>query len=315
MSPIEEQKVAFLFPGQGSQTVGMGAELAQQYPAARQVFEEADEVLGLPLSRIAWEGPAEELGDTINTQPALLVHSVAALRVLEQVMPGLKPALLAGHSMGQITALVAGQALNFPSALQLARLRGQYMKEAGDRTPGGMAAIIGLEIDLVDQICHQASRAAEIVQVANDNCPGQCVISGEAAALARAEPLARAAGARRVIRLDVSIPAHSPMMGHAQQYFTAAVNGAGLKDPRMPIVGNVSASPLSTAGDLHADLVAQLTSRVRWTESMRQMQAQGIQHFFEIGTGNVLSGLLRRVDRSLNGVPLGTPGNFDALLN
>lgn len=302
---------ALLFPGQGSQALGMGKALADAFPAARQVFEQADDLLGFALSRLAWDGPEEMLNDTLNTQPALLVHSIAALRVLEQTQPGITPAFVAGHSMGEISALVGAGALDFPEALQLARTRGVLMKQAGEINPGGMAAILGLDIPVLEQVCAEASSAEEIVQVANDNCPGQVVISGASAALDRALPLAQQAGARRAVRLAVSIAAHSPLMLHAQADFNRAVDAAPIRDPHIPLVGNVTAAPLLDAGHIRSDLQAQLTHRVRWTETIQHFASQGVTHYLELGSGSVLIGLVKRIHREGVGLPLGTPGDFE----
>ena len=307
------EKIALVFPGQGSQQVGMGRELAETYPRAREIFDESDAILGITLSRLAWEGPEETLNDTINTQPALMVHSIASLLVLKEIRPEIRPAFVAGHSMGELSALVAAGALDFESALRLVRLRGQVMKQAGEQSPGGMAAILGLDIPAIEDICERARSSGEIVQVANDNCPGQVVISGSDAALERAIDLAKQAGARKAVALAVSIAAHSPLMEHAQEAFSAAVEAADLRDPEVPIVGNVTAMPLDSASQVRADLKAQLNSRVRWTESVQWMRSQGVSMFLELGSESVLTGLLKRIDRQARGVPLGTPADFENL--
>lgn len=307
---LDPNKTAFLFPGQGSQAVGMGRELAAAYPAAAAVFAEADAALGFPLSRLAWDGPEAELNDTVNTQPALLVHSTAALSVFNELRPGFRPKFVAGHSLGQLSALVAAGSLDFPAALALTRRRGELMKAAGEMNPGGMAAILGLEIPAVDALCAQASDEAERVQVANDNCPGQVVVSGARPALERLYPLAEAAGARKVVPLAVSIAAHSYLMAHAQEGFNAAVDAAGVVDPGLPVIGNVGAAPLETAAGIEADLKAQLTSRVRWTETIGYMLGQGIEAFVEIGTGEVLTSLVKRIDRNAIRITLAGPEDF-----
>jgi len=310
---MKPKTTAFLFPGQGSQSVGMGQALAQQYPIVRETFQQADEILGFHLTQLAWEGPEEELNDTINTQPALMVHSIAALRVLEQQFPWFKPAFVAGHSMGELSALVAAEILPFEAALKLARRRGELMKQAGEISPGGMAAILGLDIPTLDEICAQASAESEIVQVANDNCPGQVVISGAKPALDRAMSLASEAGAKRVVPLAISIAAHSPLMAHAQEGFNQAVESAPIQAATIPLIGNVTAKPLSDETEIRADLQAQLRSRVRWTETIQYLQAQGIDTFVEIGNGEVLCGLVKRIDRQTQRFTLGSPEDFERI--
>ncbi|MDI6694939.1 MAG: ACP S-malonyltransferase [Anaerolineales bacterium] len=307
-------QLAFIFPGQGSQMVSMGRALAQAYPAARAIFEQADQILGFPLSRLAWEGPEAELNDTVNTQPALLVHSAAALAVLNELHPKLRPAFTAGHSMGEISALIAAEALSFEAALRLVRRRGELMKQAGEHSPGGMAAVLGAEIPLLERICAQASASGEVVQVANDNCPGQVVISGAKPALERAIELAGQAGIRKIRPLAVSIAAHSPLMERAQADFNKAIAQAGIVDPRIPVVGNVTALPLTTAAEIRADLQAQLTSRVRWTESVQEMIARGVTTFIEIGSGTVLAGLIKRIDSGVKTISIGAPEDFEKLV-
>ncbi len=293
----------------------MGRELAQKYPAAQDVFEQGDELLGFALSKLAWEGPEAELNDTLNTQPALMVHSVAAMRVFQNLFPDFQAAFVAGHSMGELSALVAAGALPFSDALLLVQRRGELMKEAGEVAPGGMAAILGLDIPSLENICREASAENEIVQVANDNCPGQVVISGVRPALERAVALAQENGARKTIILAVSIAAHSPLMLHAQEGFNQAVNSAPLIEPHTPIIGNVTAAPLTAVEGIRADLQAQLTSRVRWTESIQHMLEQGVTTFLEIGTGNILSAMLKRIERKSQRFPAGAPADFEKLIN
>lgn len=314
---LESSSIAFIFPGQGSQIVGMGKDLATAYPLARDIFQRADELLGFALSELAWNGPEADLNDTVNTQPALFVHSMAALKVFQEVHGRFSPAFVAGHSMGELSALVAAQALPFEDALKLVRRRGEVMKQAGILSPGGMAAVMGLDIPAVEKICRDASQGAdgpfERVQVANDNCPGQIVISGAGQALERALVLALEAGARRAIPLAVSIAAHSPLMENAQADFNQAVEATPLVDPSIPLVGNVTARPLTKASQLRADLQDQLTHRVRWTESVQFMISQGVRTFIEMGSGSVLSGLLKRIDREVSTYTCGTPADLERL--
>jgi len=311
---LNPEKTAFLFPGQGSQELGMGRELTMDFPVARATFALTDVFLDFPLSEIAWDGPEEQLNDTINTQPALLVHSVATLQVFWEKFPEFVPVYVAGHSMGELTALVAASVLPYENALSLVRTRGELMKRAGEQNPGGMAALLGLDIPTVDRICAEASAPGEVVQVANDNCPGQVVVSGAGGALRRLLPLAQAAGAKKIIPLMVSIAAHSPLMEHAQADFNKAVEAAPLQEPRIKIVGNVNARPLNRIQYIEDDLKAQLTSRVRWTESIQYMLEQGVDTFIEIGPGSVLTNLVKRIERNTKRYTLGKPGDFEKLL-
>lgn len=310
---LDPKTAAFIFPGQGSQAVGMGRELAEAYLIAGQTFEEADSLLGFPLSKLMWEGPKEELDETVNTQPALYVHSIAAWRTFTHLYPDFKPASLAGHSLGELSALTASGALSFSDGLKLVRQRGELMKRAGELNPGGMAAILGVDISTLDKVCAEAGTADETVQVANDNCPGQVVISGHKPALERAMQAAKAAGAKRAVPLAVSIAAHSPLMASIQEEWNAAVDACPLERPTIPVIGNVHANALLTAEELRADIKAQMQSRVRWTESVGTMLGMGIQAFVEVGSGEVLLGMVKRIDASISRFPLGNPKDFEAL--
>ena len=308
---IDPKTTAFVFPGQGSQAVGMGRDLAAAFPEARQTFEEADDILGFSLSKLIWDGPEADLNDTLNTQPALFAHSLAAYRVFCVRQPGLAPVFMAGHSLGQLSAVAAAGALSFADGLRLVRRRGELMKRAGEENPGGMAAILNLDIPTLDRVCAEASAADEVVQVANDNSPGQVVISGAKPALERALELAKAAGARRAIPLAVSIAAHSPLMTCILPEWQDAVQAANFSDATIPVVGNVACAPLTRAADLRADVLAQMTSRVRWTESVRWLRAQGVTTFAETGTGSVLTGLIKRIEPEALTLSLGNPADFD----
>jgi [acyl-carrier-protein] S-malonyltransferase len=304
---------AFVFPGQGSQTVGMGKDLAEGYPTAKEIFDEADSILDFSISSLMWNGPDTDLNDTVNTQPALYIHSVAAWRMFTYLYPDFKPATVAGHSLGELSALTASGALSFPDGLRLVRTRGELMKRAGELNPGGMAAILGGDIPLLDKLCAESSTADEIVQVANDNCPGQVVISGHKPALERAMEGARAAGAKRARALPVSIAAHSPLMDSIQKEWDAAVDACAIEKPAIPVIGNVHARPMLTADKLRADIKAQMQSRVRWTESVQVMLANGIQTYVEAGSGTILLGLIKRIDSSVIGIALGNPQDFAAV--
>ncbi|MCC7449324.1 MAG: ACP S-malonyltransferase [Anaerolineae bacterium] len=302
---VDWSTAAWVFPGQGSQQVGMGADLVRQYPAARQVFEEADRILGFALSELCFVGPAEALDETINTQPALYVTGIATLRALESQCGTITPLAVAGHSLGEFTALTAAGALPFEAGVKLVRERGRLMKEAGEKSPGAMAALLGLSIEDARAVCEQATHeVGRPVVVANDNCPGQVVISGDEQALDRALELAKERRVKKAVKLAVSVAAHSPLMAHSAEAFRQALAAAPFEAPRVPIIGNVNAAPLRTREDIQAELAAQLTSSVRWTESVQALRALGVQTFVELGPKDVLVGLLKRINREATGVAL-----------
>ena len=311
---LNPQTTAFIFPGQGSQAVGMGKDLAAQFPIAKETFEEVDSILGFSLSHLMWEGPDTELNETISTQPALYVHSIATYRTFSHLYPDFKPVAVAGHSLGELSALTASGALSFSDGLRLVRTRGELMKRAGKLNPGGMAAVLGVNIPTLDKVCAEASTGDEIVQVANDNCPGQVVISGHKPALERAMTAAKAAGAKRALPLPISIAAHSPLMDSIQNEWNAAVDSCTMSDPGMPVISNVHAKALTAASELRSDIKAQMQSRVRWTESVQMMIGSGIQAYVEVGSGEVLLGLIKRIDSSTVRIPLGTPNDFTSLI-
>ena len=315
------QNTAFLFPGQGSQHVGMAQELAAAYPAARAALAEADEVLGFALSRLMAEGPEEALTDTINAQPALLAASVATLRAVEAASSDYPftdagaQVFVAGHSLGEYTALVAAGSLTYADGLRLVRERGRLMKEAGARTPGIMAAILGLDEDKVAAVCAAATAAGGIAQVANDNCPGQVVISGDQAGMNAAMAALSAAGAKKVMPLAVSIAAHSPLMQPAAEQLRAAIQATPITPPQVPVIGNTTGQPLTTVEAIRAELAAQLTGSVRWTTSIEWLAGAGVTTFVELGPGEVLTGMVKRIARSAQRVTVSGPDGVTAYLD
>jgi [acyl-carrier-protein] S-malonyltransferase len=295
---MENERIAWLFPGQGAQQVGMGAELYNSSPAARAIYDAADQALNLPLSRICFEGPAEELNDTQWAQPALLTTSMAMLAALRERQAGqtlLPPAFVAGHSLGEWSALVASEAADFPAVLRLVWERGRLMKAAGAAHPGGMAAVMRVPADTLAELCVVAAEETGTVVVpANVNTPEQIVISGAVPALERAMDLAKGAGGR-VTRLAVSIAAHSPLMAEAAAEFALLVADLDLRDPAIPLIGNISGAPLSTAADLRDELSRQLLSPVQWVATVQTLVGEGVTRCVEIGPGNVLVGLGKRI--------------------
>ncbi len=307
-TPAAPAQIAFVFPGGGSQYVGMGRDLSERYPAAKRVFEEVDRVLGFSLSALCFEGPDQQLADTANAQPAMVATSAALLAVLRDLAgEQLCADLVAGHSTGEYTALVAAGALDLASAIRLVRERGCWMKEAGRREPGAMAAVLGLDPDLVETICDEVGG----VWVSNENAPGQTVISGSKDALGQATRIAKERGARRVIPLSVNIASHSPLMASAAESLAKLVNETHFEQPQIPIVVNTSASVVCSPAGLRQELVSHLTSKVRWVESVRRMIACGVRVFIEIGPKQVLSGLVVRIDNSVRTVSIGTCADIE----
>ncbi|MDB5085620.1 MAG: [acyl-carrier-protein] S-malonyltransferase [Bacilli bacterium] len=290
---------AFVFPGQGAQKVGMGKDLAQEFAVARDVFAEADESLGFSLSKIIWEGPEDQLRLTYYTQPALLTMSVACLRVLQASLAGpLVPSFAAGHSLGEYSALVAAGSLTFSDAVRIVHLRGQFMDEAVPAGLGAMSAILGLDKVAIESICASVSTDKRPVELANLNCPGQIVISGEAHAVSQASDQLRAAGAR-VIELVVSGPFHSSLMKPAAEKLADELRGISIFPAKIPVVANVSAKAVTEPDEIFQALTSQVFSSVLWEDSVRYMLDQGVERFIELGSGTVLSGLIKKVNRKL----------------
>lgn len=285
--------IAFIFPGQGSQYVGMGKELFENFSMAKQVFEEADDALGLSLSTLCFNGPEEALKLTENTQPAVLTTSIAALKVL-QSEKGMIPQLTAGHSLGEYTALVASGALTFTVAVKIVRLRGKFMQEAVPLGEGAMAAVLGMEREQIEKICEEVS-SGEVLTPANFNCPGQIVIAGHMKAVHRAMERVKQEG-KKAILLPVSAPFHSPLMKPAGERLERALEEISVSDLKIPVVTNVEAEANSSKDRVRGLLVAQVSSPVRWEESMGKMTEKGIEQVLEIGPGKVLSGLMKRID-------------------
>ena len=313
--------LAFVFPGQGSQSVGMGRELADAFAAARQTFEEVDDALSQRLSRLMFEGPAEELNLTENTQPALMTVSLATFRVLVDL--GMKPLgetaqLVAGHSLGEYSALAAAGSFSVADTARLLKRRGHAMQQAVPVGVGAMAAILGADLEAAQAIAVEAEESPdgkrETCQTANDNAPGQVVVSGHAAAVERAIAIAAAKGFRRAIKLPVSAPFHSRLMEPAAEVMAKALEEATIQPPAVPVVSNVTAAPVSAPSEIRRLLVQQVTGLVRWRESVLAMKAAGIDRIVELGAGKVLAGLVKRIDPEIAGSSVGSPADIEALL-
>ncbi len=292
-------KLAFVFPGQGSQALGMGKDFADTYPESANIFARADEILQTDFSDLIWQNEAE-LNQTYNTQPAIFVTSLAILAALRAEGYNAQPDFIAGHSLGEYVAYVVSGVLSFEDGLKLVRERGRLMARAGEESPGKMAAILKLTDEQVEAICEEVSAEVGWVQIANLNSPGQVIISGSAAGIDLAIEKAKAAGARRAQALTVSIAAHSKLMESANTEFTRAIEATTLNTPTIPIVANISAEPLNTVTAIKAEMLGQLTSSVQWTKSVQYMIAQGVTNFVEIGPKDVLTGLIKRIDRSVS---------------
>ncbi|MBI5048098.1 MAG: ACP S-malonyltransferase [Deltaproteobacteria bacterium] len=303
--PLASQ-IAFIFPGQGSQCLGMAKEFYDRYADAKKIFREASDTLHLDMAKLCFQGPIEELNRTQNTQPALLTASVAALKCLEQEV-SIKPKLLAGHSLGEYTALVASGALDFKDAVRLVNMRGRFMQDAVPQGIGAMAAILGLTREIVEGICRETSTEKSIVVPANFNTPEQTVISGHKEAVERASNLAKDRKAKRVIPLPVSVPSHSPLMKPAAEKLAKELNGIKVKPLNTPVITNVEAEPLLEETRVKELLEKQLYSPVRWVESIKRMRQEGVEAIIEIGPGRVLTGLVKRIDSSIKTINIEKP--------
>lgn len=307
------KKTAFVFPGQGSQSIGMSKGFFEASAKAREVFEEAGDALGFDVARLCFDGPKDELDRTENTQPALLTASVAALRALEERVR-VTPAYFAGHSLGEYTALCAAGALSFKDAVRLVRLRGRFMQEAVHEGTGKMCAVLGLGIDEVSSICEGASAVGSVVKAANINGPEQVVISGDGVAVERAAGIAKARGAKRVIMLPVSVPSHSPLMEGAARRLSEELEKIRFSMPSAPVITNVEAEPLYDASSAPRLLSLQLTSPVRWVDTVHRLKQDGVGTVIEIGPGKVLTGLVRRIEKEIVIANLAEPADMEGVV-
>jgi len=292
-------RVAFIFPGQGSQYVGMGRDFLAKHEVARSIFSQANDLLNFNIRELCLNGPEEELRLTANTQPAIFLVSLIAYKILEQ--EGIRPVIAAGHSLGEYSALTAADALDFAKALQLVRRRGELMQEAVPVGKGLMAAVLGLDTSIVEEICSQLQEQGRIVQIANYNCPGQVVISGEKEAVEEALTQAKGRGAKKLSPLPVSAPFHSPLMKPAEEVLARDLEGVPIREPTFPVVTNVGGEAAVDPYAIREALKRQITSPVRWEDCMRYLLGQGIDTVVEVGPGRVLLGLLKRIDRNING--------------
>lgn len=306
---------AFTFPGQGSQAVGMGKDLAEAFPEAKAVFQEVDDALGASLSSIMWDGPDDQLVLTENAQPALMAVSMAVVRVLEANGVDLSKAaaFVAGHSLGEYSALAAAGSLSLSDTARLLRTRGQAMQAAVPVGQGAMAALLGLDMDVAAEVAAEAADG-EVCTAANDNAAGQVVVSGHKGAVERALDIAKGRGAKRAVLLPVSAPFHCPLMQPAADAMAEALAGVAIKAPSVPLVANVLAEAISDPEEIRKRLVEQVTGTVRWRESVLWLAGQGVTTLYELGSGKVLSGLVRRIDRGLTGTAIGTPDGIEAAL-
>ncbi|MFD0671782.1 ACP S-malonyltransferase [Cohnella sp. GCM10027633] len=297
-------KIAFVFPGQGAQAVGMGRDAYESNAEARDIYERADAALGFPISKLSFEGPEEELRQTANTQPALLATSVALLEAYRS--QGVKPDYVAGHSLGEYSALVAAGVLAFEDAIRLVRARGQFMEQAVPSGQGAMAAVLGAERDALAALCADITAGAGVVELANVNCPGQIVVSGSAEGVAEVVARGKEAGAKRVIPLEVSGPFHSSLMRPAADKLSAELVKVAFGDASVPVVANVHAKPVTSGDELRGLLVEQVVSPVQWEDTIKFLIAEGVDTFVEIGSGTVLAGLIKKVDKSVQVVSVNT---------